>query len=95
MVPNVRYYSQSAADFYRSVDDFTLAPDVEQSSDFRLSAYGAFTFGLKGVLQQPEWTVTISADRYLANEKYRLISGVPHPARLAFTLASVVFEVKF
>ncbi len=95
VVPNVRYYSQSAADFYRPVDDFTLAPDVEQSSDFRLSAYGAFTFGVKGVLQQPEWTVTISADRYLADEKYGLSSGVPHPAQLAFTLASVVFEVKF
>lgn len=95
VVPNIRYYSQSAADFYRPFDDFALPLNVDQSSDFRLSAYGAFTFGLKGVLQQPEWTVTISADRYLGNEKYGLSAGVQHPARLAFTLASVVFEIKF
>ena len=95
VVPNLRYYSQSGADFYRPVDDFTLALDVDQSSDFRLSAYGAFTFGLKGIVQRPEWTVTISADRYLGNEKYGLSAGPQHPARLAFTLASVVFEVKF
>ena len=94
VVPNIRYYSQSAADFHRPVDDFTLPLDVDQSSDFRLSAYGAFTFGLKGIVQQPEWTLTISADRYVGNEKYGLYSGVQHPARLTFTLASVVFEVK-
>ena len=55
VVPNVRYYSQSEADFYRPFDDFRLPPDTPQSSDFRLSAYGAFTFGLKGVFRQPGW----------------------------------------
>ena len=95
VVPNVRYYSQSEADFYRSVDDFSLPLDVHQSSDFRLSAYGAFTFGVKGVVRQPGWSLTISADRYIGNEKYGLASGVPHPARLEFTLASVVLDIQF
>ena len=95
VVPSVRYYSQSEADFYRSVDDFGLPADAHQSSDFRLSAYGAFTFGVKGVVRQPDWSLTISADRYIGNEKYGLASGVPHPARLEFTLASVVLDIKF
>jgi hypothetical protein len=95
VVPNVRYYSQSEADFYRPFDDFRLPPDMPQSSDFRLSAYGAFTFGLKGVFTQPGWSLTIGADRYIANEKYGLSSGAPHPAHLSFTLASVIFEIKF
>ena len=95
IVPNVRYYSQSAADFYRPVDDFALPRDVDQSSDFRLSAYGAFTFGLKGIVRQPDWSVTISVDRYVGNEKYGLTSGARHPAHLAFTLASIVFDIKF
>ena len=95
VVPNVRYYSQSEADFYRPYDDFRLPPDTPQSSDFRLSAYGAFTFGLKGVFQQPGWSLTIGADRYVANGKYGLSSGDPHPAHLSFTLASVIFEIKF
>ena len=95
VVPNVRYYTQSEAEFYRSVDDFRLPPDTSQSSDFRLSAYGAFTLGLKGIVRQPGWSVTISADRYLGSEKYGLSSGAEHPARLEFTLVSVVFDFKF
>ena len=50
LVPNVRYYSQTNADFFRSIDDFGLPLDVAQSSDFRLAAYGAVTAGLKGVV---------------------------------------------
>jgi len=95
VVPNVRYYSQSAADFYRPVDEFDLPLNVHQSSDFRLSAYGAFTFGVKGIVRQPSWSLTVSADRYIGNEKYGLASGIPHPARLVFTLASVVLDIKF
>ena len=95
VVPNVRYYSQSEADFYRSADDFSRPLDVAQSSDFRLSAYGAFTFGLKGIVRQPGWSLTIGADRYIGNEKYGLWSGIQHPARLDFTLASVVVDIEF
>lgn len=95
VVPNVRYYSQSEADFHRPVDEFDLPLDIHQSSDFRLSAYGAFTFGVKGVVRQPGWSLTVSADRYLGNEKYGLSSGIPHPARLEFTLVSVTCEIEF
>ena len=95
MVPNVRYYSQTEADFYRPVDAFDLPLDVHQSSDFRLSAYGAFTVGVKAIVRRPEWSLTISADRYIGNEKYGLASGTPHPARLEFTLASIVLDIKF
>ena len=95
VVPNVRYYSQSEADFYLPVDNFGLPLHASQSSDFRLSAYGAITFGLKGVIQQPGWSLTISVDRYVGREKYGLASGMEHPARLEFALASVVIDIKF
>ena len=95
VVPNVRYYSQTEADFYRPVDQFDLPLDIRQSSDFRLSAYGAFTFGVKGIVRQPGWSLTVSADRYLGNEKYGLSGGIPHPARLEFALVSVTYEIKF
>ena len=95
VVPNVRWYSQSEADFYRPVDKFDLPLDVHQSSDFRLSAYGAFTFGVKGVVRRPGWSLTVSADRYLGHEKYGLSGGMPHPARLEFTLVSVTYETRF
>ena len=95
LVPNVRYYSQTNADFFRSVDDYSLPLVVEQSSDFRLASYGAVTAGLKGVIHFPDWSVTISIDRYSASEKYGLKPGLEHPARLNFTLASVAFDFRF
>ena len=95
LVPNVRYYSQTNADFFRSVDDYSLPLDVDQTSDFRLSSYGALTAGLKGVIHFPDWSVTISIDRYNASEKYGHKPGIEHPARLTFTLASVAIDFRF
>ena len=95
VVPNLRYYNQSEADFYRSFDNFRLPLDTSQSSDFRLSAYGAVTVGLKWIVRQPGWSLTISADHYMGDEKYGLASGTQHPARLEFTLASVVLDIAF
>ena len=95
LVPNVRYYSQTNADFFRSVDDYSLPLDIDQSSDFRLAPYGALTVGLKGIVHFADWSVTISVDRYTASEEYGLKSGIEHPARLEFTLASVAFDFRF
>ena len=95
LVPNMRYYSQTNADFFRSADDYSLPLDVDQSSDFRLASYGALTAGLKGVVHFPDWSVTISIDRYSASEQFGLESGTEHPARLKFTLASVAFDYRF
>lgn len=95
IVPNLRYYSQSAAEFLVPVDNFLLSPDISQSSDFRLSAYGAVTLGLKGIVQLPRWALTLSVDRYMGREEYGLSSGPEHPARLDFTLVSLVVDYKF
>ena len=94
-VPSLRYHSQSEADFFLPVDDFLRPPDARQSSDFRLSAYGAATLGVKGILRLPRWTLTAGLDRYTASESYGLASGSEHPARLGFTLASVVLDFRF
>jgi hypothetical protein len=94
-VPSVRYYSQREADFYLPFDDFTLPLTVDQSSDYRLSTYGAYTFGLKGIVNHNDWTVTISVDRYISREKYGLWNAeFEHPALLNFTLASIGFNIK-
>ena len=95
IVPNLRYYSQLAAEFYLPIDNFLLPPDISQSSDFRLSAYGAVTGGIKGIVQRPRWALTVSVDRYMGSEKYGLSSGPEHPARLDFTLASLLVDFKF
>jgi len=41
MVSNIRYYSQSEAEFYTVTNNFILPQTVNQSSDFRLAGYGA------------------------------------------------------
>lgn len=57
VIPSLRYYSQSAADFYTPF--FAVAPAVgtEASSDFRLAGYGAIAFGIGGEYAfQTRWT---------------------------------------
>ena len=95
-VPNVRFYSQREADFYFSVDDFSLPRSTSQSSDFRLSGYGAWSFGIKGVYRADTWDVTVSYDQYRANESDGHASSDPeHPALLEFSLASIGFSFRF
>jgi len=48
IIPSVRYYSQSKADFYEPV---LPAPRSERSSDFRLSPYGAVSGRIKAEVE--------------------------------------------
>ena len=96
LVPSLRYYSQREADFYLSVDDFSLPLSVNQSSDYRLSTYGAYTFGLKGIVSHNNWSVSISIDRYISSDRYALAdANFKHPALLDFSLASLGFDIRF
>ena len=70
VVPAVRYYTQSAADFYTNIDDFLKPLDQAQSSDSRLSAFGAVSGSLSLVTRLSDWTVNLSVERYVAREKY-------------------------
>ena len=94
IVPNARYYTQSEAGFYRPVDDFGLPLDIRPVQRLPPVRVWRLYLRLKGVIQQPGWSMTISADRYIGSEKYGLSSGTEHPARLEFTLVSVVLEFK-
>ena len=96
LVPSLRYYSQREADFYLAIDDFTLPLIVNQSSDYRLSTYGAYTFGLKGIFRHNTWSVNVSLDRYISSDKYALSDArFKHPALLDFSLVSVGFDIRF
>jgi len=74
LIPHLRYYSQSAADFYHNVDNFLLPTTEYQSSDYRLSAYGAVSGGLNLVTTLGDWLFSLNTERYLANEKYSVYS---------------------
>jgi outer membrane receptor protein involved in Fe transport len=55
ITPGVRYYSQSAADFYAPI--IISLPRQYQSSDQRLAAFGSFTPSIKASWQVSPGTV--------------------------------------
>ena len=96
VVPNVRYYSQNEADFYRGTDDFGLATTINQSSDFRLSGYGAYTLGVKLIYSTLQWDVSLSIDRYISDKSYgHDASDQSHPALLSFNMTSLGLNFRF
>jgi hypothetical protein len=75
LTPSFRYYSQSEADFYRPYYDLGESVTSLRSSDYRLSAYGAILFGVKGQYRfRTRWTgkrdlmLTLAWDRYFSSE---------------------------
>ncbi len=70
LIPHLRYYSQSAADFYSNIDNFALPVSELQSSDYRLSGYGAISGGINLIATVGDWLISINTERYIANEKY-------------------------
>lgn len=94
IVPGVRYYSQSAADFFRHSLVF-VAPLPEQSTDFRLSSYGAWSGSLKVQWEIDAFTITASAERYYADAGYAWYEGLESPALVDFTRLSVGADYRF
>jgi Protein of unknown function (DUF3570) len=90
LVPGVRYYEQSAADFYAT--KFTGSPK-DYSSDYRLSKLGSVTYGMKLI-----WKVN---DRFwadLAYERYSQFGRDKETPGEAYPEANVVtlgFKVWF
>ena len=96
LVPTVRYYSQSAADFFTNIDDFTSSTTAYQSSDYRLSAFGAVSGGLSLVADLGDWTTVLTAERYLANEKYSAYEvNQPSTALVKYFRVSFGLEYSF
>ena len=96
VAPMLRYYSQSAADFYTNIDDFTKPLTEPQSSDYRLSAFGAFSGGINLIADFGDWTTTFTAERYVANEKYSVYAvNQPSPALVQFVRLSLGVDYSF
>jgi hypothetical protein len=96
LVPRIRIYSQAEASFFEAADDYSLPRDQPQSSDYRLSGYGALSVGLKAIYKLPAWTVSLSVDQYRSDERFgHNKSQYEHPALLDFTLTNLGLEYRF
>jgi hypothetical protein len=83
LAPSVRYYEQSAADFYAV--KFTGKPDVF-SSDYRLSKLSTITYGLKVVWKFNDAVqMTLGYDRYEMNGRDGTTPGEAYPRAHMFT----------
>lgn len=96
LVPQLRYYSQSAADFFTNVDDFLNPTSEYQSSDYRLSAFGAVSGGASVIADMGSWKATLTAERYLANDKYSAFDvSQPSTALVKYNRVSLGIDFQF
>ncbi len=94
VVPNVRYYSQSQADFYYAIDNSLRTG--EQSSDYRLSPYGALTAGVQLIARFGQWRTYLSVDRYDASADYALGQvNTENPGLVEFLYFTFGFDYSF
>ena len=96
LTPMVRYYSQTEADFY---EPFFNAPPTQSefTSAYRLSAYGALSFGLKGEWSfrspwtgRTDWRLVVAFEHYLSSGDLALVEvSQPAPALVDYTVLTV------
>ncbi|MBT4838160.1 MAG: DUF3570 domain-containing protein [Methylococcales bacterium] len=94
VIPTFRYYSQSQANFYYSSDD--LSRTGFQSSDYRLSPYGAMTVGIKWITKFKDWSLSLAWENYQSSASLALKPvSVENPALVQFTRLSFGLTGKF
>ncbi|MDY6983790.1 MAG: DUF3570 domain-containing protein [Pseudomonadota bacterium] len=96
IVPGIRYYSQRAADFFTQQLVFgPPAAQPYQSTDYRLSNYGAWSGSLKVQWEIDAFTVSASAERYFADADFASFDGLGSPALVDFTRLSFGLDFRF
>jgi hypothetical protein len=102
IIPSVRYYSQSQADFYAPFFESALAPGADASSDYRLSPYGALSGKLRveaHVTDWPfhmAWKIGASYERYQSSGSLALGSvDVENPGLVSFNVIMINLSARF
>jgi hypothetical protein len=99
VTPLMRYYTQTQADFYsiKYSNDNPLPEDELNSSDSRLSAYGAVTFGFTSELKFSQWSLHFDWQQYYSREDLALFdaSDDEAPALVNFSTFTAGVDYKF
>lgn len=93
--PLVRYYTQTQADFYSLEQN--PADDILNSSDARLSSYGAFTAGLNNEIKFNQWSLHLNWQQYISREELALFerNSDEAPGLVNFTSFTAGIDYKF
>jgi hypothetical protein len=99
LVPSLRYYSQSQADFYAPYFDFEPA-DGYASADYRLSPYGALSWRLRAetvfATWSVDWLASITYERYTSSADLALGKvQVENPGLVTFNRISIGLTARF
>ena len=81
LTPFIRYYSQHEAEFFSNI-----AKEDERyfADDHRLSAFGAFSYGLRVSRDIGNWQINADAERYKTDESWGVYSGEESPGLVDF-----------
>lgn len=90
--PYVRYYTQGAADFFSVIADTSR---LHYADDYRLSAFGAMTAGLRGEVRVGAWQLEAQLERYKSDHDWGLFSGEAAPALVNFWRATIGVNWQF
>ncbi len=92
LIPFLRYYSQSEADFFANV----AATDQRYfADDYRLSAFGAVSGGLRLRHEIGDWALSAVGERYETDESWGVFSGDESPALVNFWRYSFGLDYRF
>jgi hypothetical protein len=92
LVPFVRYYSQDKADFFANIADLD---DRYYADDYRLSAFGALTAGLRLQHEFGNWSVSATGERYQTQASWGLYSGEESPGLVDYWRYSLGLDYIF
>ena len=92
LIPFLRYYSQDEADFFDNLVDFQAR---YYADDYRLSAFGAITAGLRLQHVFGNWSVNVTGERYQTEENWGLFSAEESPALVDYWRYSVGLDYVF
>jgi hypothetical protein len=100
VIPSVRYYTQSQAEFYGPY--FTNSPGDDFSSDYRLSPYGALSWKLRAETRLSDWPfrmawkVGVSWERYESSGDLAIRDvEVENPGLVSFNVLMFNLSARF
>jgi hypothetical protein len=81
LTPFIRYYSQHEAEFFSNIanEDNRYFAD-----DYRLSAFGAFSYGLRASHDIGNWQINADVERYQTDESWGVYNGEESPGLVDF-----------
>ena len=92
LTPFLRYYSQDRADFFANLVD---RQQRYYADDYRLSAFGALSAGLRLRYEFDAWSVNLTAERYRADNGWGLYGGEESPALVRYWRGSIGLNYRF